>query len=427
MLPLVVLVGAATAAADMPANGSGRPGEIDVSPAGDVVSVEYNPTLLARIAPADRGLGPPTTLSTQGGYAPTVAVGPQGQALAAWAVGGSSRRYMVAYRAPGGAFGVPTVLTGRGPDFGEQVVIRFDAVGTATIAWAPVRGGLSIRTRSALGVWSLTKHISGRHASRPVLVTGPDGTASLAWEQQGRREREHEVAVAARRPDGSVGPARVLARGTEQPSISRPVPTVRARSAARGSHRVGSLIPAEPVIAGNDRGDAVVAWVDVSQRGARTSFSVYGSFRTRFGRFGAAKRLSRRGMNAYLPSVALAPDGTVTIAWTTSGPPGVDARIRSADGRLQPVRTLSGRSLPDAPATALTLGTGAVAWLDGKSADAVGRRPAHLRLAAVSAGRTFGSARTLYSPTNETLEPNVFSVTGGLVVIDPNQQIRRFP
>ncbi|HEX3872621.1 MAG TPA: hypothetical protein VHW26_00640, partial [Solirubrobacteraceae bacterium] len=74
---------------------------------------------------------------------------------------------------------------------------------------------------------------------------------------------------------------------------------------------------AGPVVAADDRGDAAVAWVDDATRAVLVSFRAPG------GAF-AAPVLASPGEGSYgEPALTMAPDGTTTVAWEATEPPGL--------------------------------------------------------------------------------------------------------
>lgn len=74
---------------------------------------------------------------------------------------------------------------------------------------------------------------------------------------------------------------------------------------------------AGPVVAADDRGDAAVAWVDDPTRAVLVSFRAPGGSFT-------APVLASPGEGSYgKPALTMAADGTTTVAWEATGPPGL--------------------------------------------------------------------------------------------------------
>ena len=124
----------------------------------------------------------------------------------------------------------------------------------------------------------------------------------------------------------------------------------------------------EPVLALNDRGDAVATWVELHRvkhpkpHRDDLSFSVHGRFRAAGDGFGKSVRLSH--IDAAGQSVAVQPDGRMIVAWADWTNRRVEARVRSSTGVLGRPFVLTHDLGVNARIAALTTGRGTVGWID---------------------------------------------------------------
>ncbi|MFA9273192.1 MAG: hypothetical protein ACEQSX_21135, partial [Baekduiaceae bacterium] len=265
-----------------------------------------------------------------------VAVGPRGDALVVW---GDDAGLWTRYRPPAGTL-EPKVRIGAVASLGENVAaLDIDAAGVAVVAWAADEDGrLRVRSRDATGSWQPEQTLGDRGAFRPALALADNGRAVLTWRQHaGRQPNGTRIAVSTREAGAPFGRAIVVA------GIQRN--------------------PAEPITAMNERGDAVVAWIETHRRRrGDTAFSIHGVFRAATGPFSRPVRLSR--MEAAGPQAAVLPSGRMVLAWTDNVERRAEARVRTVTGRLQPPRRITDDLEENTDVTVLAAGRGAVAWRD---------------------------------------------------------------
>jgi hypothetical protein len=203
---------------------------------------------------------------------PQVAMGPRGDVIVAWI----DRAGLYARFQPSGGVLGPVELVATEPEFLEGIVpLAVDGAGNAFVAYALASGagGLHVRMRDASGVWGPDQALGGERISDPELVASANGTALLAWRQHGGKALNGtQIALSTRAPGAAFTPAIVVA----------------------GTPRHAD----EPALALNDRGDAVVTWIETHRsdrpkaRRGETVFSIHGRFRRADGAFGKPMRLS---------------------------------------------------------------------------------------------------------------------------------------
>lgn len=220
--------------------------------------------------------------------------------------------------------------------------------------------------------WSSQAVPGSAGADDPRLVFARDGTAVAAWrlfEPPAVRLR-----AAHRGPDGWRGPCAV---GRGHDLLLGPLARGRTRLVygvleARARHRLGVTAGrsgrcrrgalrwvaaarriASPVLAGNRRGDAVLAWFE--DRGT-ASDRVMVAVRRPGGRFGEPRRLATGRLRAV--TAAVGPRGDALVAWEARGR--VGARFRRAGReRFLRAQTIRSRSTLGARLSAAVARTGA--------------------------------------------------------------------
>lgn len=378
--------------------------EVAASSSGHLaVAPESARGLAVRFADPAGTFGPRVPLPGDGGYAPVVALGPSGEALVVWTPGGPDDIALAAFRPPGGAFG-PAEQIAADAAFGEDgPSVAFDAAGNATVLWASTRRrSVVARRRAADGTWSRRDEIPAPDAFRPQLALASSGAAVATWRQTPRSSRrglaKTQVAVASRPAGGRFGAPQIVA----------------------GLTRHG---PQEPVLNMNDRGDAVVAWSEDDPKRGTFFSAIYAAFRSGERRFGRPTRISRRLVSGSGPSVSVAPDGRIVLAWGVYERRIGEARIRTASGRLLPIRVVSRDIEEDTAPIALADGHGVVAWND--------RDPGvtHVRLARANGAGAFGPPQDVLTARElgYSRAPQLFAVPTGLVIVGPGDRIRRLP
>jgi hypothetical protein len=171
-----------------------------------------------------------------------------------------------------------------------------DIGGGGRIAVAVVRRGIRVIVRDAAGRWSGPELISPARASATapdVEVTGR-GEVIVAWTQSSSR----------RLPISGPNAIHVAVR------------SVRGRWSFRVVGGTRHFIAAEPRLAVNARGDAVVIWRGWHRRGGRDRLLT--AFRPAAGRFGRAASMGDTGIDH---QIALDRSGRAYATWTRTLPP----------------------------------------------------------------------------------------------------------
>jgi hypothetical protein len=273
---------------------------------------------------------------------PQVAMGPRGDVIVAWF---DKAGLYARFQPAGGVLG-PVEVVAAAPDIYQEVLpLAVDGAGNAFVAYAPMfgPGGLRVRMRDASGAWGAEQNLGGTDIYDPALEVAANGTALLAWRQHGGKALNGtQIALSTRAPGAAFTPATVIA----------------------GTPRHAD----EPALALNDRGDAVVTWIEShrsdrpkARRGEILS-SIHGRFRRADGAFGKSMRLSH--MQAAGQSVAVFPDGRMILAWTDWTNRRVEARVRSSTGVLGRAYVLTHDLGVNARIEALASGRGVVGWID---------------------------------------------------------------
>jgi hypothetical protein len=401
----LALVLPAAAGAELPTSADGYSWPVAASPAREVLAVDgVDPDLFYRVTPP-RGAGGPSRRLTTDGVDPDVAYGPHGEAIAAWSTSaGPKFAPMAAYRPAGGTF-QPAVTLAKGgyprpPLYNTpDPQVAFDGAGVATLAWTSLDGRIVTRTRSVSGRWSTPEQLAGGAKwSAPSLVVAPSGAATITWDRPGPGHGQNQVLVATRPAGGRFGaPVRLVANGED---------------------------PGGPLVAENERGDAVVIW---SQDRGEAPYDVmsrlYGAFRSGLtGAFGPPVPLSPPAQDASGPSASVAADGAMVIAWRDNGRRRlVAARLRTAAGRLLAPQILTRHLALNTGTTALALGPGIVGWFSGANRKGA---PIRLQTARATLAGTFGAHHTW--STARTLDwdtPYLFATNAGLLVVSPHGRV----
>lgn len=118
-----------------------------------------------------------------------------------------------------------------------------------------------------------------------------------------------------------------------------------------------------PEVAVAPNGDAVFGWTKFDATSQDCCDRVYARPRSATGALGAVQMLSAPGQNAYLSEIGIDADGDAVFAWSSGGV--VQTRVRSADGSLSPIQTLS--QDPSSPPQLAVAGNGRAvfAWAAG--------------------------------------------------------------
>ena len=306
----------------------------------------------------------PVTVSAAGEETsdPQVSVGPQGRAVVVWTrttTAGSQVRS--AARATNGAWSAPTSLSATSGDaWAPQVATGPD--GTAVATWSHSSGAeyrVQASVRSAAGSWSPPTYVSaaGADAWDPQVGVGPRGAASVVW---WRSDGSHDrVEAAASTPSGSwSAPVAVSSPGQDahDPQVSvDPTGAVTAGwtrwDGSVDRVQVASQAPSQPwstpkslsragqgaaapQLASGPGGRTTVVW---TQSDGGTSW-VGATTRRSDGSWPPPTNVSGVGARAGRAQVAAGGDGTVAVAWEWRDGP--NDRVQGV--ALDPVKTRGG-------------------------------------------------------------------------------------
>jgi len=310
---------------------------------------------------------------------PSPAIGARGDAIVAWFDHG---RLLARFRPAGGSLGPVEEVAPKANFDVEAIPLGVDAAGNAFAGWsASDEDGMHMRMRdAATGAWGPDQPLGGSQIFDPDLAVADNGTAVLAWRQHGGHGlNSHQIAVSARGPGGTFGPGNVVAGVAHQAD--------------------------EPTIALNDRGDAAVLWNELHG----DDFFVHGIFRAAGGSFGKSIKLSR--IHAGGPWVSVQPDGRMVMAWTEYANRRVEARVRSAAGRLGRAFILTHDVGVNSSAVALPTAGGAVAWIDRDPGVVM------IRIARATPDLRFGPPQLIARVRGYTWDPSFAGTPSSLAVV----------
>jgi hypothetical protein len=329
-----------------PAVAQGEQDEWAASSAGHLAFINRDDGIsVLRVLDPEGRQAPPEVVTTTTSE-PIVAMGARGDAIVVWY--DNDEMLWARYRPAGGPLGPPEPVADKPVDFGPEAVdVGLDASGNSTVVWPPAqsrRGAeLLVRARTEAGVWSAPQAFGALYVFDADLAISDNGGALLAWRQarDARRPNASQLAVTARPPGGAFGPPRVLA----------------------GVQRAAD----EPRAALNDRGDAVIGWVEQhrppGKPRAASEFSVHAAFRAPSRGFAPPVRLNRtRDMAGH--RFAVLNDGTMVFGWTDNFTREAEVRVRTADGRIGPAKTVTDDLEVNSDLFPLRVGHGAIAWAD---------------------------------------------------------------
>jgi PKD domain len=242
----------------------------------------------------------PVALSPAGqrAEAPRVALDPQGDAVAVWQSYGANYIIEAAARpAAGGAWQTPVALSPAGESsYTAQVAI--DSQGNTIAVWGRYSSGGYIVEAAVgsvvSGAWQAPATLSpaGEEAYEPDVALDPQGDAVAVWQSSTEAGESIEAAV------------RPAASGAWQ----TPTPL-----SVRGMSTIGEF----PEVALDPRGDAVAVW----DRPNGGDYFVEAAVRSAAsGAWQTPTPLSVAGPNAYLPQVAVDPQGNAVAVWERQNP-----------------------------------------------------------------------------------------------------------
>ena len=283
---------------------------------------------------------------------PRIAVDGGGGVLVAWLrPSGMSARVEARYRPPGAAFGPLEIVSQGGA---SQLDLAVGSDGAAVAVW--VRGGRAEAAARAPGAaFGPPAPISpaGEGASEPRVAIDGLGIATTAW--AGTEGTARRVRVATRLPGGAFGPAAIVDSGTD----------------TSGGGNGDEVIIDQPRIAADPSGRAYLAyrWVERQYIGGEpqgTSYFGYTQVRQPGGAFGSRLSLSPHSGSISGFEIAAGAGGTAVVAWTDISATRIAVRVRPPAGPFGPLESpidLSSGDLPHSPAPAVAPdGSVAVAW-----------------------------------------------------------------
>lgn len=225
---------------------------------------------------------PGRTLSRPAAGAPAAAINARGQAAVAW---GERTRLHVATRS-GRSAGWRTAVaatTMRGGAV-RDVAVSVDRRGTITVMWSETAtGGFRVRMAArpaGRARWTVRRSrlaVGGR----PALLVSPGRGGIAMWTAEGSLWAAHDtgdgfepaVRLAGRDPDSpalaySRAGRTLAAWGTRLPGGTIVLAAAERLSAARRWRDLGDLgVGSAPMVGGNARGDAIIAWASADDAG----------------------------------------------------------------------------------------------------------------------------------------------------------------
>ena len=274
----------------------------------------------APVAGAAPGWSLPQAVSSTGsGEDPQVALASDGRAVVVWTEDSAGHaRVVAAERGTDGGWAAPVALSAAGdrPTSGQQVSMNDHGLAVAT--WTR-NGRVLVAVRSTAGVWTAPAQVSGKgHGSFPQVAVTQGGRAYVVWEQvSGTHE---QVRVVRRDSHGTWSAPAVLPTGVGDAQY--------------------------PVVAVDALGRATVVWQRMWADGGRTAVL---TARFSGGRWSPTATLSAPKRNAGPPLLATNDRGDAVVTWSgrESGAVVVLGVVRPPTRAWGPVRTIATGSLGD--------------------------------------------------------------------------------
>lgn len=227
-----------------------------------------------------------------------------------------------------------------GDDYGFEEA-RFALTSDETVVAALYDGPLFVTERPPGGSFGPRQQISqsGQFAADPRLAIGPDGTIAAVWE--GPTAEGRSVFASARPPDGQFSPPMRVSAPDERPldfdvvvttdgivrvaylaaryDDIRPIGPVRLATLAgeRETLTPTGLDAADLRIAADGRGGTTVAWQRSGYGSPGQGNAIFARAITPSGRVGKRSKLTRTGEDGTDLELAVAPDGSALVAWTS--------------------------------------------------------------------------------------------------------------
>lgn len=261
---------------------------------------------------ADGTWSAPVTLSTvaalSGPFPLTLDVAPDGAAAVAWQ-GSGAVELALRPSAAGSWSATPETIDATTVEVADEVALGRDQDGKLTLVWRTGTSNttreIKSRTRAAEGglgaITTLTT--APGFASRPAVAVDVTGTAVATW-GSGDGPR-----TSARPASGTWTPPVVLASGSANAAATQ--------VGAPSRLTAGTGIPS---VAFDAHGNATVVWPEAPDAGAGTPGRVRAQRLSADGTWGAAETVGEEavaGNPPIWPRVALGPDGSATVAWTS--------------------------------------------------------------------------------------------------------------
>ena len=210
-----------------------------------IAAVGSMSTLAGEASAAPRWLGANSLSNVSAdAAAPSVAVDPEGEAIAVWLqTGAGADSVQESVHPPDGVWQPPTPIASDANGGADQVA--FDAAGDATAIWTNSSGAVeSARLPAGATTWSAPTTVSPSGAGAPELAVDPRGDAVAVWTLPVPAAASTSIVEAAFRPAGAN-------------AWQTPIPL----STTAGGSMPTSNTVSVPQIALDSHGDAVAVWV----------------------------------------------------------------------------------------------------------------------------------------------------------------------
>jgi PKD domain len=270
---------------------------VAMNPAGDVAATWGEANAIAVVVrPRGGSFSQRAVISTAGDNVstPAVAINASGAVAVAW-LDSTTTQYEVSARPAGGSFSAPVQAGSYGTTFPQFVSVAIDDAGDVLVGIVDYDGAhfnASYGWRPAGGTFSKIKLNTdfATDATTPVVAMDGAGDAIIAWSEKTSASGSHYVMKAMQRPAGG-------AFGAPQP-LSDSAQDAYAQAVAIGAG-----------------GQSAVAWE--RSDGANTRIQVSSS-PSSGSLLSAAQTVSRAGVNASYPALAVNATGHIVAAWADS-------------------------------------------------------------------------------------------------------------
>jgi hypothetical protein len=355
----------------LPAAGCG--GSVAVNASGAEVAAGYQQntdnTITVSVCTSTDGHTWSGPVSLGQGVSPSVAIAPNGRAVAVWEGGpGTAATVAASVRPPGGQWSTPVTLT---TDFGHPVV-GMDSSGNAIAAWAAASGAAETASLPADGTWTAVKTLAAR--GRAVdLAVNPAGAAIVTWAVTNATVADSGTVLGGFGTPVTVGPpppypighTSVVLNDAGQAALAWATGTANmaATRSAGGTWTAATKLSATPDgpvdVAIDGAGDAIAVFGETFTSGF--SATLFTAKRPAGGTWGAAAKLSVAGDRAFTPHAVADAAGTFAVAWEDGTTGTLSVLTSPPGGGFGPATTFAATSLDDLAITpghaALIFGT----------------------------------------------------------------------